>query len=53
VAATLEEYIDAGCTSFCLSGYPHAAAAREFAAKVIPQFRGRASTALPRAVVSG
>lgn len=49
VAETLEEYIDAGCTSFCLSGYPHAAAAREFAQNVIPLFRGRSSPVLPRA----
>ena len=49
VAATIEEYIEAGCTSFCLSGYPHAAAARAFSEKVIPLFQGRTTTALPRA----
>ena len=48
IAITLEEYIEAGCTSFCLSGYPHAAAARAFSEKVMPRFRGRTSTALPR-----
>ena len=49
VAATLEEFVDAGCTSFCLSGYPHAKAARIFAEKVLPRFQGRLSDALPRA----
>ena len=47
VATTLEEYVQAGCTSFCLSGYPHAAAARDFATKVIPLFKGRSTVALP------
>ena len=49
VAATLDEFVDAGCTSFCLSGYPHASAARTFAEKVMPHFEGRISQALPRA----
>jgi len=49
VAATLEEFVDAGCTSFCLSGYPHAQAARIFADKVMPYFQGRLAGALPQA----
>ena len=49
VAATLEEFVEAGCTSFCLSGYPHADAARTFATKVLPYFEGRISKDLPRA----
>lgn len=49
VAATLNEFVDAGCTSFCLSGYPHAHAARTFAEKVLPQFQARLSRELPRA----
>ena len=49
VADTLEEFVEAGCTSFRLSGYPHAKAARTFAEKVLPKFQGRISTVLPRA----
>ena len=49
VAETLNEFVEAGCTSFCLSGYPHAAAARTFAEKVMPHFQGRISHDLPRA----
>lgn len=49
VASTIEEYIDAGCTSFCLSGYPHASSARAFAELMMPRFRGRATSALPQA----
>lgn len=47
VADTLSEFVDAGCTSFCLSGYPHAEAARIFATKVMPFFKGRISDRLP------
>jgi alkanesulfonate monooxygenase len=49
VAATLDEFVEAGCTSFCLSGYPHADAARIFADKVLPYFQGRMSESIPRA----
>jgi alkanesulfonate monooxygenase len=49
VADTLDEFVEAGCSSFCLSGYPHAAAARTFAEKVLPKFQGRISHDLPRA----
>ncbi len=48
VAATLEEFEAAGCTSFCLSGYPHAHAARTFAEKVMPFFKGRVAACLPK-----
>lgn len=47
VAATLQEFVDAGCTTFCLSGYPHAEAARNFSAKVMPLFAGRIADRLP------
>ena len=49
VASTLNEFVEAGCTSFCLSGYPHAEAARIFAEKVMPYFKGRISLELPKA----
>ena len=48
VAATLQEFVDAGCTTFCLSGYPHAEAARLFTRKVMPFFKGRMAENLPR-----
>ena len=48
IADTLDEYVAAGCTSFCLSGYPHAAAAREFSEKVMhPHFGSRLREGLP------
>lgn len=40
IADTIEEYIAAGCSSFCLSGYPHATAARDFSQKVMQPFFG-------------
>ena len=49
IAETLNEFVEAGCSSFCLSGYPHAEAAKIFADKVMPRFRDRMSTAIPRA----
>jgi alkanesulfonate monooxygenase len=49
VAATLQEFIDAGCTSFCLSGYPHARSARIFSEMVLPLFDGRVSDQIPKA----
>ena len=50
IAATIEEFIEAGCTSFCLSGYPHAEAARTFSQKVLmPYFSGRLAADLPSA----
>ena len=49
VADTLDEFVDAGCSSFCLSGYPHAQAARIFSSKVLPYFEGRLSAGLPQA----
>ena len=48
VAETLNEFVEAGCRSFCLSGYPHAQAARIFADKVMPHFQGRVASELPR-----
>ena len=48
VAETLNEFVEAGCRSFCLSGYPHAQAARIFAEKVMPHFQGRVASELPR-----
>lgn len=49
IADTLDEFVEAGCTSFCLSGFPHAKAARLFSGKVLPYFEGRLSDGLPRA----
>lgn len=49
IAATLDEFVAAGCSSFCLSGFPHAKAARLFSEKVMPYFAGRISDSLPRA----
>ncbi|MEM6705925.1 MAG: LLM class flavin-dependent oxidoreductase [Acidobacteriota bacterium] len=36
VADTLREFVDAGCHSFCLSGYPHAREAERFGRDVMP-----------------
>lgn len=41
VAATLQEYIDIGCSEFCLSGYTHDAEAERFGRLVMPYFRDR------------
>jgi alkanesulfonate monooxygenase len=49
VAATLQEFVDAGCTSFCLSGYTHAKVARAFSEKVMPYFGDRLADRLPQA----
>ncbi|MFY0610074.1 MAG: LLM class flavin-dependent oxidoreductase [Hyphomicrobiaceae bacterium] len=49
VAATLEEFVNVGCTSFCLSGYPHAKAASIVSEKVLPYFQDRMSCDHPRA----
>ena len=48
ISDTIESFIQAGCSSFCLSGYPHAKAARLFAEKVLPRFKGRIAPGLPR-----
>jgi alkanesulfonate monooxygenase len=39
VAETLQGYVDVGCTTFCLSGYPHDEEAERFGALVMPLFR--------------
>ncbi len=49
IAMTLEEFVEAGCSSFCLSGYPHAKAARIFSEKVMPYFKERVSHEHPKA----
>ena len=50
IAATIEEFIEAGCSSFCLSGYPHADTARLFSEKVMrPFFGDRLAPDLPAA----
>lgn len=36
VAATIREFVDAGCSSFCLSGYPHDEEAERFGRLVMP-----------------
>lgn len=45
VAETLQEFIDIGCTEFCLSGYPHDEEAERFGRLVMPYFRGRLAAA--------
>ncbi|WP_371795107.1 LLM class flavin-dependent oxidoreductase [Streptomyces sp. NBC_01718] len=39
VADTLLEFVEAGCTHFCLSGYPHDDAAERFGRDVMPIIR--------------
>ncbi len=41
VAGMLQEYIDIGCSEFCLSGYTHDAEAERFGRLVMPYFRDR------------
>lgn len=41
VAATLQEFVDIGCTGFCLSGYPHDEAAERFGRLVMPYFESQ------------
>ncbi len=41
VAQTLQEYIDIGCSEFCLSGYTHDEEAERFGRLVMPYFRDR------------
>ncbi|NMR32089.1 LLM class flavin-dependent oxidoreductase [Crystallibacter degradans] len=38
VAGTIRRFMDAGCSSFCLSGYPHAEEAERFGRLVMPLF---------------
>ena len=39
VAATLQRFVDLGCSEFCLSGYPHDAEAERFGRWVIPRMQ--------------
>ena len=41
VAATLEEFVAAGCSDFCLSGYRHDEEAVRFGRDVLPHFASR------------
>ena len=41
VAGTLQEFIDLGCSEFCLSGYPHDEEAERFGRLVMPYFADR------------
>ncbi|MDI9972205.1 LLM class flavin-dependent oxidoreductase [Rhodococcus sp. IEGM 1307] len=43
VADTLSEFVDVGCTHFCLSGYPHDDEATRFGRDVMPLMRERAA----------
>lgn len=45
VAGKIQEFIDAGCSSFCLSGYPHAEEAERFGRLVMPKFAEAAAKA--------
>ena len=38
VADTLQQFVEIGCTEFCLSGYPHAEEAERFGELVMPFF---------------
>lgn len=50
VAATLQRFVDVGCTEFCLSGYPHDAEAERFGRWVIPRMQAAQA---PAAAVAG
>jgi alkanesulfonate monooxygenase len=39
VAATIQSYVELGCSTFCLSGYPHDEEAARFGDLVLPAFR--------------
>jgi alkanesulfonate monooxygenase len=39
VTATIREFIEVGCSEFCLSGYPHHEEAERFGRLVMPYFR--------------
>ncbi|MGE3650103.1 MAG: alkanesulfonate monooxygenase, partial [Reyranellaceae bacterium] len=41
VAGTLQQFIDVGCHSFCLSGYLHDEEAERFGRLVMPLLKGR------------
>ena len=41
VADVIQEFIDIGCTEFCLSGYPHDEEAERFGRLVMPYFQER------------
>jgi alkanesulfonate monooxygenase len=43
VAATLQEFVDVGCTEFCLSGYPHDDEAERFGRLVMPLLDAKTS----------
>jgi alkanesulfonate monooxygenase len=45
VAETLQEFIDIGCSEFCLSGYTHDEEAERFGRLVMPYFRERIAEA--------
>ncbi len=46
VAETLDQFIEIGCTEFCLSGNPHAEEATRFGELVMPYFASRRAPAL-------
>ena len=46
IAETLEQFIEIGCTEFCLSGSPHAREATRFGELVMPYFASRRSPEL-------
>jgi len=50
VAETLQRFIDIGCHSFCLSGYPHDEEAERFGAEVMPLLRRANPARMPLAV---
>lgn len=44
VTETLEQFVEIGCTDFCLSGYPHDEEATRFGEMVMPRFRDRVAS---------
>ena len=49
VADTFQQFIEIGCTEFCLSGYPHDEEATRFGEWVMPLIQERNRDGLPRA----
>ena len=44
VADTIHQFVEIGCTEFCLSGYPHDLEAERFGRLVMPYFADRLAT---------
>lgn len=53
VAETLREFVDVGCTEFCLSGYPHDEEASRFGRLVMPLLTGSGASPAVRGPAAG